>query len=111
MNLIEAIEAGAARVDGRAQGSYISRHSDGSLRACAIGAAYLGCHPDADPAATGSERVAAWCDRLTRRLPTGRIVNLNDSLGGDTWAPVTGALRQVLSPDVLDIDICEAGGG
>jgi hypothetical protein len=36
-------------------------------------------------------------------------VNINDNLSGDTWEPVTSLLRDVLSPDVLDIDICEAG--
>jgi hypothetical protein len=49
MNLREAIEAGSTRVDGRCTGVLISYSGEtGALRACAMGAAYLGCNPDVD---------------------------------------------------------------
>jgi hypothetical protein len=112
MNLIEAIRAGAARVDGRTRGAYIRRDDDYSLKACAMGAAYLGCHPDADPAAIGTGAISTWCDRLVRSelSQAGWVIAINDRQSGDTWEPVIEQLRHALSPEALERDICEAGG-
>jgi hypothetical protein len=81
MNLREAIEAGSARVDRRGIGMFIRPLSDGGYAACAIGAAYLGCHPDelVGEVALDAQRVSRWVEGLTGGLSwVGRVYAIND---------------------------------
>jgi hypothetical protein len=123
MNLIEAIEAGAQRVDGRGRGEYLDVSGSGRVYACAIGAAYLGCHPDVDPSelfhlGRGWSTIHSWV--RSREVPTGAhdgdfwwmsVTGINDgmSASGDDWDALVGeVVRQ--APELAVVEVCETGG-
>lgn len=81
MRLVEAVLAGAARVDGRrCRDVYV--WGSGQY-ACAVGAAFLGCHPDVS---AGSERLAAMIDDWLFR---------NDVLDEGASTPLRGWAREL----------------
>jgi hypothetical protein len=115
MNLIEAIEAGAARVDGRTHGSYINvSYERGTIMACAVGAAYLGCHPDVDPRDvwSGQRRIGTWLYDRVSDTPMGyqtvhaAVTGINDATPGFDWEPVIDRLRSELPAEILEVEVC-----
>jgi hypothetical protein len=70
MNLREAIEAGSTRVDGRCRNEFIRAADEpGKFEVCAMGAAFLGCHPGvAPPIGADEEDQLAWMDDITSEV-------------------------------------------
>lgn len=118
MNLREAILAGAQRVSGRCRGHYITVNQEGEYEACLLGAAYLGCHPEADLASLVDTRttINRWLRKFARDHYNpawpGRIVNDNDhgvfSFAG--FAEVIDELTE-RGENAFDIEVCNDTGG
>lgn len=133
MNLIEAIEAGAQRVARRRRGKLISRFGDNEYEACALGAAYLGCHPDVSPEElmkpSNAKTISKWVARINARISggtvdepdnyylfasewSGKVIVVNDQqteLDDYGWEATIEGLRGAKLPDgrrVGEIEVC-----
>jgi hypothetical protein len=76
MNLHEAIRAGARRVKKRCTRRFVLKDADtGEFLACALGAAYIGCHPNADLAALDLDDgpIENWVRQLDDNLDVLRV--------------------------------------
>jgi hypothetical protein len=108
MNLEQAIRAGAARVDRRVVGHYVQVRTDGKVGACLLGAAYLGCNPDVDPAEVngfeGRMAINTWL-REAKLYWTG-VAQINDMVLDSEWDRAIEAVRQE-RPHVLAQEVCD----
>jgi hypothetical protein len=108
MNLEQAIRAGAARVDRRIVGEYVQIRHDGKVGACLLGAAYLGCNPDVEPADVngyeGRTAINLWL-RGVKLVWTG-VATINDVILDLGWDRAIEAVRQE-TPSVLAHEVCD----
>lgn len=109
MNLREAIEAGAQRVDARCKFSFVKDAvtSDGGheFHACALGAAYLGCHPDVRVASLlwKAGPVRDWVNNVLTLEQQLEVFSLNDNeTSGRNWGDVLDGLGKL-----GDIEVCK----
>jgi hypothetical protein len=111
MNLLEAIEAGSQRVSGRCRFSYVRRiatpmSADTAFEACAMGAAYIGCHPDADLGELAQDwgPIRRWMTEVLSDGPTADVFVINDlEVSGRGWGEL---LQRLASERFSRIEVC-----
>jgi hypothetical protein len=126
MNMREAILAGSQRVAGRHIGGFFTvrpgRDARPELLACALGAAFLGCHPDVDVTPPDDDWLTpAWRAELYRACvqwvysdlggwsggppDVGEVAQVNDAHDlGYGWDEIVN----LLPDEVARVQVCDA---
>jgi hypothetical protein len=121
MNLEQAIRAGAARVDRRGVGEYVRIDTDGAVEACVIGAAYLGCHPDVEPAQVLPIMINSWLRGVMDETweerywwwhaRTLELIRANDGDRDGNFDELLDAARSTVGAEALEVEVCNNGTG
>jgi hypothetical protein len=121
MNLEQAVKAGAARVDRRCIGEYVRVGVDGATEACVIGAAFLGCHPDVEPAQASPIKVNDWLRGVVDEAweeqywwwhaRTLELIRANDGDRHSNFDELLDAARSTVGAEALEVEVCNNGTG